>query len=268
MRDIPWEEKEKTEKSPGSMGWKIAKFHAMSFFTGIVNKFIGRAKTFDSGANERLHKTFVKGNAKLTQRISSKFSTQLSGNDYERVVIDQVFEHIKKHCSQDHSPFNCRGEVNKQQYYSDSESSDSESEDGTSIVGSTVRGRYRLGISMNAQKRVNVTHKWHSRNLSILGVSPNIYLGKTIADAHIKYTSNFSVAPQGSINVTGYTSATVGGVTYRANPYWKGEEWYDWASVRFPSTVDSRGGTTSICRGIMAGFFSMHFSWCIDFQTG
>ena len=43
-----------------------------------------------SGVNEKHHKYFVKGNAKLTQRISSKFASQLSRNDYDRVVIDGV----------------------------------------------------------------------------------------------------------------------------------------------------------------------------------
>ena len=32
MQHIPRVEREKTEKSPGSKGWKIAKFHASSFF--------------------------------------------------------------------------------------------------------------------------------------------------------------------------------------------------------------------------------------------
>jgi hypothetical protein len=63
----------------------------------------GRAKCFDSGCNDKNHKFFVKANAKLTQRISSKFATQLANNDYDRVVIERVFDFIRPLCSQNHS---------------------------------------------------------------------------------------------------------------------------------------------------------------------
>ena len=45
----------------------------------------------------------MKANAKLTQRISSKFATQLANNDYARVVIERVFDYIRPLCSQNHS---------------------------------------------------------------------------------------------------------------------------------------------------------------------
>jgi hypothetical protein len=58
--------------------------HTFSFF-GYLNRKFGRAKCFDSGCNEKNQKFFVKASAKLTQRISSKFATQLANNDYDRV---------------------------------------------------------------------------------------------------------------------------------------------------------------------------------------
>jgi hypothetical protein len=45
----------------------------------------------------------VKHNAKLTQRISSKFATQLAQNDFERVVIERAYDYIRDQCSQSHN---------------------------------------------------------------------------------------------------------------------------------------------------------------------
>jgi hypothetical protein len=91
---IPRPEKEKTGKNaPGSHGWRIPKMHAFSFF-GYLNRKFGSAKCFDSGCKEKNHKFFVKANAKLMQRISSKFATQLANNDYDRVVTKRVFDYI------------------------------------------------------------------------------------------------------------------------------------------------------------------------------
>jgi hypothetical protein len=108
FRDIPRPEKEKTgKKAPGSHGWRIPKMHAFSFF-GYLNRKFGSAKCFDSGCNKENHKFFVKANAKLTQRISSKFATQLANNDYDRVVIERVFDYIHPLCSHNTAPHKYR----------------------------------------------------------------------------------------------------------------------------------------------------------------
>jgi hypothetical protein len=101
--NIPRPEKEKTGKNAcGSHGWRIPKMHTFSFF-GYLNRKFDRAKCFDSACNEKNHKFFVKANAKLKQRISSKFATQLANNDYDRVIIERVFDYIRPLCSQNHS---------------------------------------------------------------------------------------------------------------------------------------------------------------------
>lgn len=255
FRNIPRVEKEKTKNSPGSKGWKIAKMHAKSFFSGLVLKF-GSAKTFDSGANEKHHKFFVKGNAKLTQRISSKFSAQLSRNDYDRVVIDRVFQHIKHHCSKDHTAVSS-GVITDdyRQYYQDSDSdededpfNDNELAEEQTNEGIALMGAYDMTVDINAQGRIEVTHDWKYQPRNDMGITPNIFVGKTVADASIKYTTNHRMPNNTTIHIQGFTSALIGGHLYRTNPDWKGYEWYDWATVQFPKTVDSVGGDTSICR--------------------
>jgi hypothetical protein len=39
MRDIPREERAGTKQSPGSKGWRIAKFHVLSLFASLNLKF-------------------------------------------------------------------------------------------------------------------------------------------------------------------------------------------------------------------------------------
>ena len=54
-------------------------------------------------ANEKNHKSFVKKPAARTQRIGSRFSSQLAKCDFNRIVIERSYDHIKKFTSRDHS---------------------------------------------------------------------------------------------------------------------------------------------------------------------
>ena len=105
-----------------------------------------------------------------------------------------------------------------------------------------------MNVTIDSRKRVQATHQWKDRNKQILGIHPNTFISKTISDAAIKYSTNFGTEKDMSIDVTGYTSAEINGIMYRSTPNWKGAEWYDWACVRFPCTIDSDGGDTCICR--------------------
>jgi hypothetical protein len=51
--------KEKKKSGPGSRGWHIVKYHAMTLIASLNLKF-GCAKVFDSSANEKNHKKMVK----------------------------------------------------------------------------------------------------------------------------------------------------------------------------------------------------------------
>ena len=274
LRDIPRPEREKTETYLGSKGWKIVKFHAISFLTGNVLKF-GRADCFDTEANEKNLKFFVKGNAKLTQRISSKFSTQLASNDCDRVVIDLAYEAIKEHCSGDHS-METKANAMPINYYpsDDSESSSDgyQSDSSTESIilrcnenVSSLAGMYHLFIKISGNKRITVRHKWKSPYTAILGVKPSAYIHKTIADSAIKYCTNNRISHERDLTLHCYTGAKIRGVTYRANPYWKGTEWYDWAAVRFPKTVDSVGGSISIAR--VMGFVTYETKGALTYKS-
>ena len=278
MRDIPREPREKTEKRAGSNGWQIAKFHCISFFSRMCLKF-GPGKCSDSGANENNHKKFVKGNAKLTQRISSKFASQLISNDYDRVVIDTVYAHIKRHCSQDHD--GSASDVvtcNARQYYGDSDEEveeennaiyDEEVEEDNNDNGVTnhpsqinegvisLSGKYTLDMSIDSRGKTTVTHAWKSPHRQMLAVAPSPFVSKHISDMTLKYRTELGLSTSTKIKCECYMNGVVKDFRYRASPYWKGSEWYDFASIQFPSTMESIvgeksiGGDTCICR-IMA----------------
>lgn len=143
--------------------------------------------------------------------------------------------------------------------------SDDESRDAQMRNAITVRGKYTMSIDIDERNRISVSSRWNHSAMQMVGVSPNHFLHKTIADASIKYTTNRDMDNACSLNVTGYTSAVIGGYRYRSTPYWKGQEWYDWASVKFPKTLSSQGGDTSICR--IMGFFQYNTEGCMTFSN-
>lgn len=279
MRDIPREERSGTKTSPGSKGWRIAKFHVLSLMASLNLKF-GRAQCYDTSCNEKNHKYFVKGNAQLTQRIASKFSSQLCSNDYDRVAIETAYQHVQQYCSQDlsRSTAGNRADLSPLQYYSDS-SSDSDSDSDSSECESDYEtevmptdkhctnlvGMHRLSVDVSSNKRVTVSHQWKAKQFNVLGVEPCAYVHKTISDASIKYTTNHQMEHDCHLDVECYTGAVVRGYKYRATPFWKGGEWYDWACVKFPKTVLSVPGSKCICR--VMGFFRYKSPGAMTFQN-
>ena len=173
-----------------------------------------------------------------------------------------VFEHIKHHCSKDHSPVDSAVQTTDyRQYYSESDSDAEEDEQdalhSNDVAASDrqviheefqVSGCYDMKVTINAQNRVEVKHKWTNGYRQALGVAPNVFVGKTVADAVQKYHMKNNLGREAVVNVAGYTCATIKGCRYKSNPFWKGDEWYDWACVQFPETVGSIGGDSSIFR--------------------
>lgn len=270
---VPRPETESVGKKKGSRGWKISKMHASSFFSLYSPKF-GRAKCSDSSCNEKNHRSFVKHNAKLTQRISSKFATQLAQNDYDRVVIERVYDYIRHQCSQSHNDTVSQAVAASEEahadcfYDSDGEADDDDSDDEVSLPerkAIAVRGKYTMAIHIDTRNRVTVSSKFTYPPMQMLGVQPNQFVHKTIADASIKYCLNRDMDCAANLNIQGFTSAVIGGCRYRSTPYWKGEEWYDWAVVKFPPTVDSAGGDSCICR--VMGFFQYMTPGCMTYKN-
>jgi hypothetical protein len=66
----------------------------------------------------------------------------------------------------------------------------------------------------------------------------------------IKYNTLHNIAGPADVDIVGYTTACIRGQCYKSNPYWKGSEWYDYATIQFPSTVApySEGGDVCICQ--------------------
>ena len=228
-----------------------------------LNLKLGCAKCYDSSANEKNHKSFVKHAAGRTQKIQSRFSSQLAKCDYNRVVIDRSYQFIKKFSSKDHSPVNGRnsqGNVSSQHYDDESDASDDDSlsEDGPSKpVGdfniTNIGGQCDIAIKIDANQRARIKYKWKSPLRRLLCVAPCLHLHATIVSYAIQHHNKNNIPIPNTIHVSAYTHATISGIKYRANPYWKGGEWYDWSVVRFPETNASRGGKTCLCR--IMGFF-------------
>ena len=266
-RDIPREARDKTDKVEGSKGWTIAKFHAMSMISKL-NLKLGCSKCFDSSSNEKNHKSFVKKPAGRTQRIGSKFSSQLAKCDFNRIVIERSYDHIKKFTSRDHSSAigrNVRVNISTNEYdeESDEEEEDEESDDtadeclvmghvGDSNIGK-VSGQCAIVINIDFRKRSHVNYRWKSVLRRILAVSPCLHLHSTVGSYAIREHTKHNIPIPEKIHIESFTEATIRGIRYRANPYWKGGEWYDWAVVRFPETTKTKGGKTCLAR--IMGFF-------------
>ena len=277
MRDIPREFREPEGKIPGSKGWTIPKFHSMQSVSKFCLKF-GCSKCYDSSANEKNHKYFVKKPGDRTQHIASRFSSQLAQCDFNRLVIERSYDYIKKFCSRDHNPVVARSSnvrVPTQQYDdSDVEEDDEEHANevsaGEHVIGDAVvtnlGGQCDIDIVIDARtKRLTVTHKWKSPLKRALGIEPCLHLHSTVGSYLLTKHQEHNVELPDKVELTAYTHATVNGVKYRANSYWKGGEWYDWCVVRFPETKDSNGGETCLAR--IMGFYNYASSGMLTYKT-
>ena len=186
-------------------------------------------------------------------------------NDYDRVVIERVYSYIKPFSSQDHGTNQPMEEskegtdeiMDRQYYDTDEEVGDYESDHDEQGVTNN-RTRYQLkcaytldvkiGPTIGTSNRVTTTWNWHNRYRQKLGVAPSHFIGNAVANMSLKYTSLHELPAARDISVTGYTSAVINGQLYKATPWWKGDEWYDWACVKFPRANDSDGDKSSICR--------------------
>ena len=129
-----------TDKIDGSKGWTIAKFHAMSMISKL-NLKLGCSKCFDSSSNEKNHKSFVKKPAGRTQRIGSKFSSQMAKCDFNRIVIERSYNHIKKYTSRDHSSVigrNVRVNISTEGYDEETDEEEEDEEDDDTVDESLV----------------------------------------------------------------------------------------------------------------------------------
>jgi hypothetical protein len=279
---IPRDEREKIDKRAGCRGWKITKFHVMLYMAGIMLKF-GCLKGVDSGGNERHHKGFMKQHYKKTQRIASKFATQIAQAEYERMLLQKAkliiqrfvpdeIQHLLGDSTYQHSK-----STFERQHYDESLDNDNSplydmcfhdnihAEQNISFK----RGKYNLTITLDAAQRRSVCHKWsYAHKNGDVRFMPNVMLGKVLSDFHISYCRQYRQVHNPVLNYECYTSVKYNNCVYRSDPNWNGKnhDWYDWCVVRFPSTPkptnrnvvrSQREGTTGglKCIARIMGFF-------------
>ena len=183
----------------------------------------------------------------------------------QKVLFDRMQRHLHihlphevKHLSEGKSSRYDHCKVSHDtQFYQDSESeSESDSSDlcddmsegtqdetfaGTLEADIKLSGRFSYNIRIDRRtKRRTVDHKWVDRKKRILNNSiPSTFIGKVLSDAHMKYCQQYKEPHLNKLNYECFTRAKIKGISYKAQPNWRGKEWYDWAVIKFPKTKAS-----------------------------
>lgn len=292
-KNIPREERSKEGSRGGARGWKITKWHIMMYMTGLALKF-GCLKALDSSPNERNHKQFLKYHYLRTQKQSSKFSSQVAQGEYERMLLEKVREHIESFLpepvaalTRSTTKYNHSKTTFDRQFFP-SEWDDDDNDmynvpmtDGTQNVPIKATGGYSLSVSIDAQRRRGVSHKWKYGKKNHDGkFIPNVMMGKVLSDYHLKYCDQYQVGFQSTLKYQCFTSIKMNNVIFRSDPDWvgTGHEWYDWVVARFPNTAaptnrdvvpsqqyGTRGGEKCIAR--IMGFFRHDDKGCPTYNN-
>jgi len=185
---------------------------------------LGSVRNFNGQHGERFHIQSVKINGDLTQRRNSSFTYQVACRDGETNVIEMAYRFISHLCP----PF-------KHHTY---EKSCAGLDDGSATSFTrpqiSTRGGYTLTCppARGRMYEIGYSHCWKSRERVVLGIGLNAHLLQVISKWAL------SQEYEGTYECTGYTEITVpsssGNAIYRANEYFHGKEWYDWALVRDP----------------------------------
>ena len=217
VKHIPREVRDKDEKREGSRGYMITKFHGMLMAASIMLR-LGCLKAVDTEKNEQLHKDFVKNHYQQTQRIQSRFCSQVAAGDYERLLLDKMQRHLQdylpdavKHLSERKSRHVHQSVSNEEQYYTDSDEESVTNSDESScdsyhpenmstldmdtLPSIKLRGRFTCNIRIDRMKRRHVTHQWASyKKRNLTSYNPSSLIGKCLSDFHIKYCSQYRKA--------------------------------------------------------------------------
>ncbi len=78
-------------------GWDIPKFHALSKFIHYI-QLMGCGAIFFGGPCECALKKIVKNPGQLTQRRISSFSSQVAKQNYENMLLENMYERIRHEC--------------------------------------------------------------------------------------------------------------------------------------------------------------------------
>lgn len=270
---IPREERSKDDKNPGSMGWKITKFHVMLYMAGIMLKF-GCLKGVDSGPNEKNHKGLFKEHYGRTQKRSSTFASQIACGEYERMLLEKAKLHIERLLPDEvrdvirQSRYEYSQTTYERQHYDPILDDDDNPvynvpfDETNAPPECQCSGNYSLVIKLQEDRRRLVSHKWKYavKNYSDR-FSPNPLMSKVLSDYHLKYCQQYSQTHHNELQFECYTAVKYNGVLYRSDPNFmgRGHDWYDWCIARFVNTaaVTNRTVHTSSANGSAGGWKSL-----------
>jgi len=221
-------EKEKGSKVPGSNGYHKVKFLGIWLIFLYMRKY-GTARCFDGQHGERFHIQSVKMNGDLTQGRNASFSYQVAVRDGESNVIELAYSYVRHLCPQfDHHEYS-------QRQFIDYDSLDMSSDD----VSVTTRGEYHL-ICPQAKGRlsnIQYQHKWKQSQRVVMGIKLNDYFLQVLSKWAIKQGYTGTYCCQGFTELS--VKTPTGSVIYRANEYFYGSSWYDWALVQDPDNDEA-----------------------------
>jgi len=208
------------EVKEGSHGYEKVKFHGLWLILHYIKKY-GSARNTSSETGERLHQVVVGMNGDGTQRRPSSFTVQCGNRDGERTIIDQAFRYVKHMCPPEQF-YNCEEEDCTLEW---SDSGDSKF---------FFSGAYNMYASSPSGRTNNVDYEiqWATSERTAAGIQVHTHFLHCLTSWAItqKFTESYNVTGYTELKVTTEASTTI----YRANDYFHGGAWYDWALVQDP----------------------------------
>ena len=213
------------EVKEGSFGYHKVKFHGLWLNLAYLRKYAS-ARITSGEHGERLHKTFVGKVGDNTQKRPAKFTVQCGEKDGERVVVERSFRYLRHLCP-------------VEQFYNSQE--DENHTQASVRRGKNVwMGYYTLSVSAYSGRMRDVSYKlkWNSNDRTAAGIELHEHFLHCLATWAVKQDFNKPYM------ITGYTELRVQSDSkgnadiYRANDYYYGRGWYDWALVEDPKNAD------------------------------
>ena len=208
----------------GSHGYHKVKFHGLWLNLEYLKKYAS-AKNTSGEHGERLHQIVVGKIGDITQQRPKTFTVQCGTKDGERTIIDQAFTHVRHLCP-------------VEQIYN-SQEDDDHCEIEVSLGQNIWLGGYKLDVSAYTGRTRDVQYKvdWDSADGTAAGIELHQHFLHCLTTWAVKQEYNKPYT------VTGYTELRVrGGESgqniYRANDYFYGKGWYDWALVEDPNNSE------------------------------
>ena len=232
----------------GSHGYHKIKFHGLWLNLTYLKKYAS-AKNTSGEHGERLHKTFVGKSGDTTQKRPSKFTVQCGSRDGERVIIERAFRYL-------------RHLFPIEQFYNSQEDEDY-TQLSVKLGCHSWFGSYSLSVSAYRGRTSDVDYeiKWKNKDRTAAGIKLHEHFLHCLTTWAVKQEFNQSY------RITGFTELRVchqqkdDAVIYRANDYYYGKGWYDWALVEDPINAN----ITYI--GKILGFFQVQHTGFPNLQT-